>query len=295
MTFDPERYRMCAQPSTATSVAFPSVMAFRETPGGAARFRLPSSDLTEYVKQAGYSGPTVNLPVIFDQGGSGSCTAQAVAMAIRTRLIFLAMRASASIEETEARLERVDTPARLPLYQGGRRVTNDAAFDEGTQIQGVLDWAHRIGICGENDPALGLVFDEARVMDNVCDDVAVHQASADNKLLDGIHRLDHVGLSPDELAHEIETCLSMGEPVVGAAPVDAPFRGHDGFRTYQRTRPLIGYHAMCIVGHDGKRYKVVNSWSSAWGDRGFFWADKEWLLQEWFDMHRFDVVPTLAR
>lgn len=46
-----------------------------------------------------------------------------------------------------------------------------------------------------------------------------------------------------------------------------------------------GGHAMLIVGWDDTRkaFKIMNSWGTRWGDRGFFWADKDWILNEAWD------------
>ncbi|MES2800047.1 MAG: C1 family peptidase [Bacteroidota bacterium] len=52
--------------------------------------------------------------------------------------------------------------------------------------------------------------------------------------------------------------------------------GADGlFKPNKSTDQIEGGHAMCLVGYDdnkfGGAFKVVNSWGTSWGEKGFFW------------------------
>jgi C1A family cysteine protease len=62
----------------------------------------------------------------------------------------------------------------------------------------------------------------------------------------------------------------------------------DGFRRIsspyiwkQRSGQLAATpHAMVITGYDDdkKAFRVMNSWSTAWGDKGFAWIDYDFFL-----------------
>lgn len=54
---------------------------------------------------------------------------------------------------------------------------------------------------------------------------------------------------------------------------------------------FMGFHAVTIVGYDDgkKAFRMVNSWSPAWGDKGFLWLAEE-FVHNWA-IDGFTVVP----
>lgn len=279
-------YRFGYIPSDANSVAFPSVRGINRDGRRAA---AASSDLRPHVEAARAIGASKGQSAIFDQGDSGSCVAQSCAMAWRTRLFVLA-------GQDEKKLAQIDAPSRLVGYLGARRVSGDANWDNGTQIQAWFDYAERLGLPPENDPSLNIVFDPARVLEHlkpdgvpVCDRADVQRAANDYKLLDGVHRIDQ-GLGRLELMNAIDEALTNGEPVVFGVPLDQSFFSLSPGSVYRRERPLVGLHAMCLVGHDKNNYRVANSWGEGWCEGGFGLLSKAWVLDEANDIHRFGLL-----
>jgi hypothetical protein len=75
---------------------------------------------------------------------------------------------------------------------------------------------------------------------------------------------------------EVKAQLNAGYPVVIGAEVDQGFVTADAGTVWKaRTGSSRGGHAMLLVGYDDRRhaFKLLNSWGSTWGDRGYGWID----------------------
>jgi hypothetical protein len=72
---------------------------------------------------------------------------------------------------------------------------------------------------------------------------------------------------------EVKAQINAGLPVLIGAPVDQGFRNL-GTGTWNGVQGAQGGgHAMIVVGYDDARqaFKLMNSWGTDWGDRGFGW------------------------
>jgi C1A family cysteine protease len=77
--------------------------------------------------------------------------------------------------------------------------------------------------------------------------------------------------------HQLQGALANGTPVVFGFSVYETFEGPDVARTGDvpmpgRNEKLLGGHAVLAVGYDDKsqRFIVRNSWSTGWGQKGYF-------------------------
>jgi len=73
---------------------------------------------------------------------------------------------------------------------------------------------------------------------------------------------------------EVKTNIASGFPVLIGMAVDEGFARLSGTQIYSsRSGAPLGGHAMVVTGYDDTRsaYKVINSWGTQWGDRGFGW------------------------
>lgn len=74
---------------------------------------------------------------------------------------------------------------------------------------------------------------------------------------------------------DVKGALARGAPVIFAMPVAADFKAFRGDGIYRRPdKPdKANYHAMAIVGYDEDRQalRIINSWGSIWGDKGYAW------------------------
>jgi hypothetical protein len=83
-------------------------------------------------------------------------------------------------------------------------------------------------------------------------------------------------LNTEDRASQVRNHLADGFPVIIGMRVGRKFKLHRGDGTYSapESDPKEGGHAMCTVGYDDERraFKVINSWSTKWGNNGFGWV-----------------------
>ena len=79
----------------------------------------------------------------------------------------------------------------------------------------------------------------------------------------------------------IKAVLADGNPVVIGMKTYENFMNYKS-GVYQATSgQYLGGHAMVIVGYDDgkKAFKILNSWSEQWGEKGFCWYDYDLFTQ----------------
>ena len=113
------------------------------------------------------------------------------------------------------------------------------------------------------------------------DDRAIEEALS---FLGGtIERVDSVNQYKAALAHRV--------PFVLGIPVYPSFNGLRGANAAYNdlSGTWQGGHAVVVVGYDdyrfGGAFKVLNSWGSGWGDRGFFWIPYDTFRDSRFDTY----------
>ena len=102
---------------------------------------------------------------------------------------------------------------------------------------------------------------------------------AAHHLVSGNYQIDEVG---DELLLETKIALSLGHPV------NLGFWADHAFDHIQPSSPALelqdrssagGWHYATLVGHEGDRFRLLNSWGLEWGDLGHCWVGPAWLRQ----------------
>jgi hypothetical protein len=89
----------------------------------------------------------------------------------------------------------------------------------------------------------------------------------------------------------IRDAIAKGYPVVFGTAVAKSFmpaRGPIEIDRPKSNETLVGNHAMCIVGYEGDRFRVLNSWGKNWRDNGFCWMTQSYLI--WSRSHDFTIV-----
>ncbi len=282
-------------PSTAETVMMhPSTRELGRLVDAAGRDLPPSCEtLVHYNELTAQVGACKGEDAIFDQANSGSCTGQAFSTAYRAKLVALAMEIT-DLAEREAALALVDSASVLFQYQGGRREGGNGApgqpsEDDGSQIQYLLAFAKKVGVCPTHVANTDLTFADYRVHENVIDDASALRAAADHKDLSGVYHLRETG---ETLKQQIRAALAGSDPIVGAFPLDRHFGGIVGRTAYDRVAPIVGYHALALLGYTPDGVIVANSWSRYFGDRGYALLSWPFVLREMFDAHVLDIVPT---
>lgn len=96
-----------------------------------------------------------------------------------------------------------------------------------------------------------------------------------------------------ERVFNVKKALSMGYPIVFGTPVDENFltlKEH-GLALKKPTGPIVGNHAMVIVGYERDKFMVRNSWGKFWGNDGYFWMSYDWL--EWPSLQDLTAITSL--
>lgn len=76
----------------------------------------------------------------------------------------------------------------------------------------------------------------------------------------------------------------LRQPIVISIPVYKDFQEADGNAVYSHTGSdeSLGGHAIAIIGYDDdkKAFRMINSWTDQWGDKGQLWLSEDWLAKE---------------
>ena len=217
-------------------------------------------DFTYMVPAIQVLPPAIDLvdrnPVL-DQGGLGSCTANAIASAYRFELDKLA----------GTRLHGL--PSRLFIYYNERFMEGTIKSDAGAMIRDGFKSINRDGVCSETAwPYRELMF--TRKPSQSCYQSARH----------------HHALSYQRVPRSLEmikSSLAAHHPVV---------IGFSVYETFMNMSPnglmlmpvgndrLLGGHAVAVFGYDDatSRFKVKNSWGPNWGDNGYFYMPYKYLM-----------------
>jgi C1A family cysteine protease len=80
----------------------------------------------------------------------------------------------------------------------------------------------------------------------------------------------------------IKRAIEEKKPVLFSITTDQGFnRLHAPYIWKQRKGELKDGHAMIISGYDDEKnaFRIMNSWGTSWGDKGFAWIDYQFFLQ----------------
>lgn len=224
------------------------------------------------------------LPPIGDQGQYGTCVTWAAGYNLKTVLNALDRNySSGELSDPGRQASPKDLFLALPASQKGP----DCG---GTNFEPVFRQLIDRGVASMRSVPYNGLGDCSQ-----SPDPGVKQEAGQNKL----NNFRKIGMS----VNEIKTYLSQNRPVVLGAKLS------DNFMTWRGDQVLsshssfanVGqhaYHALLIVGYDDQKgangaFRVVNSWGSAWGDRGFVWIDYRFLVNPQFGMMAFIATNSL--
>ncbi|GAB2878874.1 hypothetical protein GCM10027277_55150 [Pseudoduganella ginsengisoli] len=215
---------------------------------------------------------------VFDQGDQNSCTANAIAQAIRL--------------QTREYHKDSGELAREQLYYDARTLWGNVSTDTGVPVHIALNAAMSKGIA---DQAVALPYSGTHGTNSsmfVQPSSSVYANAATQKLVGYTNLEDHfnyvngdrtkgfefnVANKQAHLQQVIGEYLMEGKPVifsaevpVGIASLSGPLASQNYF-TFAQSSPE-GFHTMVIVGKDdnlhGGSYIVENSWGTGWGANG---------------------------
>lgn len=201
-----------------------------------------------------------NVPAPGNQGATGTCVGWAVAGA---KTILEARLANADPNSATVRI----SPAHI--YVGARRDLNCQA---GLVVATALNFVLTQGAATLSE----MPFSDSNGLICRFFNENIRQAALKRKTENWGRITDYQQLAAAEVA-DIKYVIARGNPVIMAVQVDTNLVNWWGRKDVMETPgPFVtppSYHAMLIVGYDDQRkaFKVMNSWSEAFGDSGFYW------------------------
>jgi C1A family cysteine protease len=192
---------------------------------------------------------TGNLPLVYDQGELGSCTANAIGGAFQ-----YGQRAAKAADFM---------PSRLFIYYNERVVEGSVREDAGAMIRDGIKVLNKLGVPPEKEWPYNIA--------------KFAKKPTAKSFRDG---LKHQLLKYQRCATilSMQQALTLNLPVVAGFTVYESFESDEAAKTGIIPTPLpseevLGGHAILIVGYQkvgGKDHWIVrNSWGPDWGDKGY--------------------------
>lgn len=198
-------------------------------------------------------------PGVYNQGGLGSCTAQAVAAAFEFNLI----------KQGAQRF----TPSRLFIYYNERVLMDTVNSDSGAYLRDGMAVVSKLGACPELLWPYSISEFTKKPYQSCYSDALEHQVLS-------YHRV------PRTLS-QMKGCLAEGYPFVFGFTVFESFDSMETATTGVANMPQpgearLGGHAVLAVGYNDetRRFLVKNSWGEEWGLDGYFALPYDYLLNE---------------
>ena len=194
-------------------------------------------------------------PPVYDQGSLGSCTANAICVAIQS-------------VRNKQNLKPDFVPSRLFIYYNERVMENSIASDSGAQIRHGIKSVASNGDC----PETSWPYDVAKF------DVKPTSQCYLEAIKYTTIRYQRV----PQIINSMKGCLAAGYPFIFGFSV---YSGIDNIsKTGELNMPahdevLEGGHAVVAVGYDDstQRFLVRNSWGTNWGNNGYFTMPYDYL------------------
>lgn len=217
----------------------------------------PAAPILKAVRAAGL--PTHALlnnliPDILDQGGLGSCAANAIAQGLRASMLH------------ESTPGWPQLASRLWLYYFMRKILGTADSDSGACIQDGFDVIRKLGYCAESI----WPYDDGPTRFKTFPSAAAARAAFDQLGGVGYYRIDSEG---DQRLLDVRAAVASGHTVVfgtqvarammdfgaGTAPLNPP----------GPNEPILGGHGLLIAGYEPGFFWIVNSWGKDYGIDGW--------------------------
>lgn len=197
------------------------------------------------------------IPYVFDQGQLGSCTANALSLALDFERKF------------------AGPYSRLQIYYNERALEGTVAQDDGAQIRDGIKTLAQSGVALETHWPYNITRFTEQPPAEVIQEAAKNTITQYTRLTS---RTDFL------------SCLKAGRPFVLGFTVYESFESQDvatwGFLPMPKPgENILGGHAVTCIGHamnvhGQDRYLIQNSWGDAWGDplyKGCFWMPAKFM------------------
>lgn len=228
--------------------------------------KLSIEDFPKQVDLRKYCSP------IMDQLDIGSCTGNALAGCVEF-LELLEMRQGLSLSEAPQEYDKdFKKVSRLFIYFGERQTEGTITEDAGaTTMRDGCDFLLNVGVCIEDS----WPYSEDNVFNSPPQ--SAYQEASGHKIA------EYLALEGEE---DLKRCLAHGYPFVCGIQVYDSFMSDAVAKSGMvqmpnfQTEKCQGGHAIMCVGYDdiSGRFLMRNSWGVGWGQLGYFWIPKQYLL-----------------
>lgn len=210
-------------------------------------------------------GRTPNSLPVLDQSSTSSCCVQSATEVIYARL--------AQVGETPVIIDTQKAYVMAQRWEQNRRRKKSPLVDGGLHPVDMVSMLSKWGVNTISSPYAPRDL-EAHILDDVW--VADYQRAATHAV-NGWRRIAD-DLEPAEIVETAKQYLAAGFPGFDGADLDDGFMNYDGgVWTRDPNAKSRGLHATAIVGYDDHQQAFLraNSWSSGWGNHGFYWQSYE--------------------
>jgi len=214
---------------------------------------------------------TAKFPPIGDQGQYGTCVAWAVGYNLKTALEGIDQRLTTTqLADANNQFSAKDLFWSIP--------TTDKGPDcNGTGFESALDIMITRGIAKKS------VVPYTNLGNCATQPEATWTQNANQYKIDNYRKIDFSSLKT------LKEYLAEGRPIAIGARLGNNFMAWNSSDilttdtdTYQGQH---AYHAMVVVGYDDTKgprgaFRVVNSWNTGWGDKGYIWVDYQFFISK---------------
>lgn len=222
-------------------------------------------------------------PVIYEQGYTGSCVAQAAAAGAR-----MVMALHGNGREAE-----IPAPSRRWIYREARATHGDEGQDVGTYGSAALHVMRVQGWPAEHNmpwsDLASLDPNDARRDAWICEPPTV---TARHHAIDQAGAISEHGIIGygDEIEDAIKRALVAGYPILCGGQVTVDWQALDDWAPCDMRGGVAGGHAMLLVGYDEDGYHLRNSWGAGWGVGGLGRVTRRVVRDVLRDYHAITLV-----
>lgn len=181
-----------------------------------------------------------NMPIVYDQGSLGSCTANAIGTLVDYELNIL--------------------PSRIFVYYNERAMIGTVNEDSGAFLRDGMKSINKLGVC-EDELCPYVIEDFAKKPKESAYENALNYRTSSYKAV-------------AQTENAIKSALVAGHPIAFGFLVKESFEStrvsKSGFYRPKPDEKIMGGHAVVICGYAGKNVLIRNSWGSKWGKGGNF-------------------------
>lgn len=193
----------------------------------------------------------------YDQGGWGSCVANATLGAMNIVLEVQAMKTVLL--------------SRFFLYWLCRELMGTKDRDSGTHMYMAVDRVGKVGACSEET----FPYVDANMFGGVPPEC--YPEASDNKATAWFSILD----SGSDRLEQLDAAVRSNHPVIFGTPVGPEIQSYQKGQVLTVPTSSIGGHAMVVTGiryiNGQRRWRIRNSWSQYYGDNGHLLIDDTYM------------------